>query len=76
MAGPRRDDAWRGMGTGWTITSTLIAGMAVGGVIGFLVDVAIGNRRVFAALGIVLGAAAGIYLVYLKYGRGDREDGS
>ena len=76
MAEPRRDDAWRGVGTGWTITSTLIAGMAVGGVVGYLVDRVAGTEKVFTAVGVVLGAAAGIYLVYLKYGKEDREDGA
>ena len=37
MTGDRRpDNAWSGMGTGWSITSTLIAGMLAWGGIGYL----------------------------------------
>lgn len=60
------------MGTGLTIASTLLAGMLVWGGIGFLVDRLIWSTRVLTAVGIVLGAAAGGYIVYLRYGRGDR----
>ncbi len=28
MSGPRKSEAWSGMGTGWAITSTLVGGMA------------------------------------------------
>jgi F0F1-type ATP synthase assembly protein I len=67
----RGDDAWSGMGVGWAITSTLIAGILAWGGLGYLADRLIGTPRVFTALGMVLGAAGGIYLVYVKYGRGD-----
>jgi F0F1-type ATP synthase assembly protein I len=74
MTEPRRDDAWSGMGTGWTITSILIAGILVWGGVGYLVDRLVGTERVFAAIGFVLGAVGGIYLVYLRYGRDDGGD--
>jgi F0F1-type ATP synthase assembly protein I len=64
------------MGTGWAITSTLIGGIVVWGGIGYLVDRLIGTPRVFVAVGVVLGAAAGTYIVYLRYGRKGRDDGS
>jgi F0F1-type ATP synthase assembly protein I len=63
------------MGTGWAITSTLIGGIVVCGAVGFLVDRLVGTGRVFTAAGILLGGAAGSYLVYLKWGKeqgGDR----
>jgi len=69
----RRDSAWAGMGTGWSITSTLIAGMLAWGGIGYLVDRLLGTQ-VFAGIGIVLGGAGGVYIVYLRYGRGNRDD--
>ncbi len=72
MTEPRRGDAWSGMGIGWAITATLAAGMAVWGGIGYLVDRLVGTSRVFLAIGIVLGAAGGIYLVYLRYGKEKR----
>lgn len=60
------------MGTGWAITSTMVAGMLVWGGLGFLVDKLLWSSLVFTAIGIVVGAGAGTYLVYLRYGRGDR----
>lgn len=68
-----RGTGWSGMATGWAITSTLLAGMLVWGGIGFLVDRLVWSSRVFTAIGVVLGAAGATYLVYLRYGRGDRE---
>lgn len=75
MAGSSRDGAWAGFGTGWTITSTLLAGIAVWGGIGYLVD-RLAGTSVFVAAGIVLGAACGIYIVYLRYGKRGRDDAS
>jgi len=67
----RRDSAWSGLGTGWSITSTLIAGMLAWGGIGYLVDRLAGLHQVFLPIGIILGGVGGIYIVYLRYGRGD-----
>jgi hypothetical protein len=64
------------MGLGWAITATLAGGMLAWGGIGFLVDWLVGtDRKVFTALGIVLGAVGGIYVVYLRHGRGNGGDG-
>lgn len=71
MTDSHRDDAWSGVGTGWAITSTLVAGILAWGGLGYLVDRLVGTSRVFLAIGMVLGAAGGVYLVYLRYGRGD-----
>ena len=70
MSGPRKSDAWAGMGTGWAITSHLVGGMATVGVLGYLLDRILGTGTVFTAIGFVLGAASGIYIVYLRYGKG------
>lgn len=70
MRGPRRSDAWSGVGTGWAITSTLIAGMLVLGGLGYVLDRVFRTGTAFRAIGIVLGAGFGIYIVYLRYGRG------
>jgi F0F1-type ATP synthase assembly protein I len=67
----RRTETWSGMGTGWAITSTMIAGIATCGAIGFLIDRLAGTREVFVAIGFVVGAAAAIYIVWLRYGRGE-----
>jgi ATP synthase protein I len=70
--GPRRDDAWSGLGTGWAIVSTLIAGMLAWGFVGWLLDRVFGTNHVLLAIGIVLGGACGVYIVYLRYGKDDR----
>jgi ATP synthase protein I len=59
------------MGIGWAITSTLIAGMLVLGGAGYVLDRVFDSGSGFTAAGIVLGAAFGIYIVYLRYGKGD-----
>ncbi len=65
------DDAWSGMGTGWAITSTMIGGIATIGFLGYLVDRLLGTEHVFVAIGFVLGAAAAVYIIWLRYGGGD-----
>jgi F0F1-type ATP synthase assembly protein I len=74
MPGTSRSDAWSGMGTGWGITATMVAGMLVWGGAGYLVDRLAGTSHVFAAIGIVIGAAGAGYIVYLRYGKEDRGD--
>ena len=70
-APPQRHDGWSGVGVGWTISATLLAGILVWGGIGYLLDRWIGTRPVFFLIGIIGGAAAANYIVYLRYGRGD-----
>lgn len=68
---PRRDDAWFGMGVGWGITATMLGGIAAWAGIGYLVDRMAGTDGVFFAIGAVLGAVGGTYIVWLRYGRGE-----
>jgi F0F1-type ATP synthase assembly protein I len=70
MSGPRKSEAWSGMGIGWAITSTLVGGIVTVGGLGFLLDTVLNTETVFTAIGFVLGAASGVYIVYLRYGRG------
>ncbi|HWL91391.1 MAG TPA: hypothetical protein VNP90_08500 [Actinomycetota bacterium] len=70
MSGPRKSDAWSGMGIGWAITSHLVGGMVTVGALGYLLDRIFRSGSGFTALGIVLGAALAIYIVYLRYGKG------
>ena len=63
--------AWSGFGVGWGATATLLAGILVWGGIGYLVDRLAGTGQLFTAIGLLLGAGGGIYLVYVRYGRGD-----
>src|SRR5438094_675443 len=58
----RRDgqDAWEGYGAVWSMIGTLLAGLAVWGGIGFLVDRLAGTHDVFLAIGLVVGAIGGV----------------
>lgn len=69
-----RYDAWTGMGTGWSITSTMIGGMATLGGLGYLVGRLFGAPQVFTGIGFVLGAGGAIYAIYLRYGKGESGD--
>jgi F0F1-type ATP synthase assembly protein I len=69
--GSQRGDAWAGVGAGWNITATMIAGMLLWGGLGYLVDRLAGTAHVFLAAGLIIGAGCGVYLVYLRYGRGE-----
>jgi F0F1-type ATP synthase assembly protein I len=70
----RRDqnDAWGGYGTAWSIIATLLAGLAVWGAIGFGIDRLTGFHGLFLAIGLVVGAVGGVYLVVVRYGRQDK----
>jgi F0F1-type ATP synthase assembly protein I len=70
MARPGRGD-WSGYGTAWAVTGTLLAGILVWGGIGYLLDRLADTGRLFLAIGMVVGVAGGIYLVYIRYGRND-----
>lgn len=66
-------DAWKGVGTAWALTGTLIAGILVWGGIGYLVDRLIGLRWLFLPVGMLIGVSTSIYLVYVRYGRDHKE---
>ncbi|MGH2740768.1 MAG: AtpZ/AtpI family protein [Actinomycetota bacterium] len=70
---PEGGDAWGGYGTAWTVISELLAGIGVWGAIGFGLDALFDTEKVFLPIGLVLGAAGGIYLVYLRHGREKRD---
>jgi F0F1-type ATP synthase assembly protein I len=53
---------------GWAVVSYLLAGVILYGGIGWLLDLWLGTRG-FVAGGIVLGAAAGVWLVWLRYSK-------
>src|SRR5438445_12625381 len=63
------NNLWGGMSTGITISTTLLAGLFVWGGVGWLVDHLAGTGKVFTAIGILLGAGLGVYLIYIKYGK-------
>jgi F0F1-type ATP synthase assembly protein I len=62
---------WGGMSTGIQITAYLLAALLVYGGIGYLIDWLAGTGKVFTAIGMIVGAAFGVYLIYVKYGKED-----
>lgn len=64
---PPKDPSFRQVDP-WAAVSHLLAGVILYGGIGWLVDQWLGTRG-FVGAGIVLGAAAGVWLVWLRYGR-------
>jgi hypothetical protein len=65
------DNLWVGMSTGIQITAYLLSGLLAYGGIGFLIDWLAGTGKAFTAVGMVVGAVFGIYLIYVRYGRDD-----
>lgn len=55
-----------GANTGYAVVGTLLSGIVVWGAIGWLLDRWF-DTVMFAALGVVMGAVLGIYLVMVKY---------
>jgi len=68
------ENYWTGVGAGWAVTSTMLAGVLVVGGIGWLIDWLLGTEPVFLAIGMVAGAICGTYLVYLRFGKGKSAD--
>ena len=60
---------------GWSVTGTILSGMAVWGGAGWLLDRWL-DVRLFAPIGIILGMAVAIYVVVVKYGAADPVPGS
>jgi len=52
----------------WAVISYLLSGVILYGALGWLVDWWLGTRG-FVAAGTVLGAAGGIWLVWLRYSK-------
>lgn len=71
----QRSDIGAGVGTGWEITSTMIGGIAAGGGLGLLVDWLLSTPHVFTAVGFVAGAAGAVYVIWLRYGKGESGGG-
>lgn len=67
------ENPWRGVGDAWAITSTLLAGMIAWGAVGYLLDRWMGFRGLFLPIGMIVGVGASIYLVYVRYGKENRE---
>ena len=60
-----------GAGQGWTALAYLLAGMAMWGFVGWLVDQWLNLGGIATGIGVVLGMAGGIYLVVRRLGTPD-----
>ena len=59
------------MATGWAVTGTMVGGIAAWGGIGYLVDRWLGTGFVCTTIGFLVGAVGAVYIVWLRYGRGE-----
>jgi F0F1-type ATP synthase assembly protein I len=59
-------------GIAWSIIGTLVAGVLVWGGIGWLVDRWLGTDSVFLVIGLLVGFASSMYLVFVRYGKNQR----
>jgi F0F1-type ATP synthase assembly protein I len=60
---PRPDDA----GVGWAVLSTLLAGIATWGAIGWLIDWGLLHTGFGLLVGMLVGFAGSMYLIIKKY---------
>jgi ATP synthase protein I len=70
---PQRGGGYEGFGTAWNVIATLLAGMLIWGGLGWLLDRWLDTARLFTAIGLLVGTAGGIYVVYVRYGRDQQE---
>lgn len=63
---PKRASGWEGMGQGWTMLAELATAIALWGGIGYGLDRLLGTGPVLFAVGMVVGYAAGAYILYLR----------
>lgn len=68
---PDPGDSWAGMSTGLAISAYMLSGVLIWSGVGYVIDRFAGTGKVFTAIGMIVGAAASTYLIYLRYGRGN-----
>ncbi len=66
---PGTNDAPRGESMAWAAISTLVAGPATWGGIGWLADRWLGTGRMLTASGVIVGFITSVYIVIKKYGQ-------
>jgi ATP synthase protein I len=64
----RRRDQSSAASVGWAALGYLIAGMAAWGFIGWLADLWLKTHGIAIGVGVMIGAAGGIYLVMRRLG--------
>lgn len=72
---PQSRDSWNAYSAAWSVIGTLLAGILAWGGIGLFLDWLAGFRWLFLPIGMVLGVAGSIYLVWRRYGREDGASG-
>jgi ATP synthase protein I len=65
---PRDDEPAVNANYGWTAVSYLIAGMLIYGFVGWLIDRWLHTGGIATAIGAVIGAAGGVYLIVRRLG--------
>jgi F0F1-type ATP synthase assembly protein I len=71
---PSRRQMWDGLDHGSVMTVEVLAGVLLWGGIGWLVDRWIGTEPWLGAVGVLVGFAAGLYLVVLRANRMDADE--
>ncbi|MFB9905875.1 AtpZ/AtpI family protein [Allokutzneria oryzae] len=61
-------DTQSGKADVWSLISTLLAGPALWGGVGYLIDQAVGGKT-WMILGLLIGFVASFYIVYVRHGR-------
>lgn len=62
------DDYQSGANQGWTAVAYLIGGILVWGLFGWLVDRWLGTGGIATAIGAIVGAGGGVYLIVRRLG--------
>jgi ATP synthase protein I len=65
---PDKRDAAQGANMAWTALGYLLAGMAFWGFVGWLINKWLHTGGIATAIGVIVGMAAGIYLVMRRMG--------
>ena len=66
---PKAPSAGSAESMAWAAIGTLVAGPATWGGIGWLADRWLGTDPVFTAIGVMVGFATSVYIVYVRFGR-------
>ena len=74
MSASQRRQAWRGLDHATVMGVELITAVLLWAGIGWLLDRWLGTAPWFFAIGVLIGNAAGLYLIWLRAERMDRED--
>lgn len=56
-----------GMTHAWSMVAYLVSGIVIWGGAGLVLDRALGLEPVFLVLGVLVGHAAGVYLIYVRW---------